>query len=177
MNLNEFLLHVFHLWRRATFENNATCMLFRDSNSRSYIELRKVGVVAWTCWLWVITKVHIEQLGNVFILFFLGISRLVEEGVYCAAYPLHVVSFYNYELLLREKLSLFWLNKRNYTQLSDSDGESAIEQASVSKWGYVLQLASFWELEFLELGNGLFKSNFLLLRLFKECNFFSISFK
>ena len=66
-------------------------------------------------------KVHIEQLRNVFILFYLGISRLVEEGVYCAAYPLHVVSFY--ELLLREKLSLFWLNKRNYAQLSDSDGE------------------------------------------------------
>lgn len=65
-----------------------------------------------------------------FILFYLGISRLVEEGVYCAAYPLHVVSFY--ELLLREKLKLFWLNKRNYTLLSESDAELAIEQASVS---------------------------------------------
>ena len=73
---------------------------------------------------------HVEQLRNVFILLFLGISRLVEEGVYCAAYPLHVVSFC--ELLLREKLNLFWLNKRNYTQLSESDGELATEQASVS---------------------------------------------
>ena len=75
-------------------------------------------------------KVHVEQLGDILILFYLGISRLVEEGVYCAAYPLHVVSFY--ELLLREKLNLFWLNKRNYTQLSESDGELAIKQASVS---------------------------------------------
>ena len=63
----------------------------------------------------IVSVAHVEQLRNVFILLFLGISRLVEEGVYCAAYPLHVVSFC--ELLLREKLNLFWLNKRNYTQL------------------------------------------------------------
>ena len=61
MNLNEFLLNDFHLWRRATSEKNATCMLFKDSDLLSYIEHSKVGVVALSCFLFLWCRLWVTK--------------------------------------------------------------------------------------------------------------------